>query len=99
MKKGDSSWGALYLLIVLVIAAVLITTVIKPMFSQSQEAVTSKKLPSSMGLIGLAAVFSKRQENTVLEKRAEDTSTPPKKNLVQTCFTAFSSVPNASAQG
>ncbi|MCK4884361.1 MAG: hypothetical protein KAS30_05795 [Candidatus Diapherotrites archaeon] len=85
MKRGDSSWSALYLLIVLVIAAVLITTVIKPMFSQSQEAVTSKKLPSSMGLIGLAGVvFSKTKTKNLKVELKESCNTPLEtKSMIQ----------------
>ena len=92
MKKGDSSWSALYLLIVLVIAAVLITTVIKPMFNQSQEAVTSKKLPSSMGLIGLAGVVFSKNKNLKVELK-ESCNTPLEtKSMIQNQFTISSSM-------
>jgi len=36
-EKAQSEWNSVYMLIVLIIAALLLITVIKPMFQQSQK--------------------------------------------------------------
>ncbi len=36
-EKAQSEWNSVYMLIVLIIAALLLITVIKPMFQQSQQ--------------------------------------------------------------
>jgi len=36
-EKAQSEWNSVYMLIVLIIAALLLITVIKPMFEQSQQ--------------------------------------------------------------
>ena len=42
-EKAQSEWNAIYMLIVLIIAALILIAVIKPMFKQSQKIVP--KLP------------------------------------------------------
>lgn len=37
MEKGEMSWTPIYLVIVLVIAAILIYTIIKPMFQDAAQ--------------------------------------------------------------
>lgn len=39
-EKAQSEWSSLYMLIVFIIAALLIITLIKPMFKQSQSVVS-----------------------------------------------------------
>ena len=46
-EKAQSDFGAVYLIIVFIIAALLLITVVKPMFKQSQQMVASK-VPSSI---------------------------------------------------
>ena len=41
-QKAQSDFGAVYLIIVFIIAALLLITVVKPMFKQSQQVVASK---------------------------------------------------------
>lgn len=41
-EKAQGEWSGLYLLIVFAIAALLVLTVVKPMFKQSQQVVASK---------------------------------------------------------
>jgi len=36
-ERAQSEWNSVYMLIVLIIAALLLITVIKPMFEQSQQ--------------------------------------------------------------
>lgn len=36
-EKAQSEWNSIYMLIVLIIAALLLITVIKPMFQKSQQ--------------------------------------------------------------
>ncbi len=38
-ERAQSEWSSIYMLIVLIIAALLLITVIKPMFRQSQQIV------------------------------------------------------------
>jgi len=38
-QRAQSEWSSVYMLIVLIIAALVLITVIKPMFRQSQEIV------------------------------------------------------------
>ena len=40
-QRAQSEWSTLYMLIVLIIAALLLIAVVKPMFQQSQKVVTS----------------------------------------------------------
>lgn len=42
-EKAQSEWSALYLLLVLVIAALVLTAIIKPMFQQAEKTVTKTK--------------------------------------------------------
>ena len=42
-EKAQGEWGAVYMLIVLVIAALLLIAVIKPMFKQSQKIVSQTR--------------------------------------------------------
>jgi len=39
-EKAQGEWSSVYFLLVLVIAALLLITLVKPMFQQSQEIVT-----------------------------------------------------------
>ena len=43
-ERAQSEWSSVYMLIVLIIAALLLITVIKPMFRQSQQ-VVKKTVP------------------------------------------------------
>lgn len=36
-EKAQSEWSSIYMLLILIIAALVLITVIKPMFKQSQE--------------------------------------------------------------
>ncbi len=38
-KRAQSEWNSLYMLIVLIIVALILVTIIKPMFRQSQQIV------------------------------------------------------------
>ena len=38
-EKAQSEWSSVYMLVILIIAALLLITVIKPMFRQSQQIV------------------------------------------------------------
>jgi len=40
-QRAQSEWSSLYMLIVLIIVALLLIAVVKPMFQQSQKIVTS----------------------------------------------------------
>jgi competence protein ComGC len=42
-KRCQSEWGSLYMLIVLIIAALLLIAVVKPMFKQSQQVIKETK--------------------------------------------------------
>ena len=42
-KRCQSEWNSLYMLIVLIIAALLLITVVKPMFKNSQQQIKSIK--------------------------------------------------------
>ncbi|MBU0635621.1 hypothetical protein KKE06_01195 [Candidatus Micrarchaeota archaeon] len=42
-KRSQGEWNAMYMLIVLIIAALLLITVIKPMFKQSQRQIRDVK--------------------------------------------------------
>ncbi|MBS3061440.1 MAG: hypothetical protein J4215_02550 [Candidatus Diapherotrites archaeon] len=42
-KRCQSEWGSLYMLIVLIIAALLLIAVVKPMFKQSQQLIKDTK--------------------------------------------------------
>ena len=46
-EKGDVSWSAIYLLIVLVIAAIILFTVVKPSFRQAQRTVKETTIPKA----------------------------------------------------
>ncbi|MEK6972416.1 MAG: hypothetical protein AABW72_00010 [archaeon] len=39
-RKAQSEWSSIYLLIILVIAALILISIVKPMFQSSQEIVT-----------------------------------------------------------
>ncbi len=39
-EKAQSEWNSIYMLIILIIAALLLITVIKPMFQHSREVAT-----------------------------------------------------------
>lgn len=43
-ERAQSEWSSVYMLIVLIIAALLLITVIKPMFRQSQQ-IVKKTVP------------------------------------------------------
>ncbi len=45
-KRCQSEWGSLYMLIVLIIAALLLISVVKPMFKQSQQVIKETKAAS-----------------------------------------------------
>jgi len=45
-KRAQGEWSSVYMLVVLVIAALVLIAVIKPMFRQSQQ-VVKKAVPSS----------------------------------------------------
>ncbi len=47
-ERAQSEWSSVYMLIVMIIAALVLITVIKPMFRQSQQVVrkTAPKLSS-----------------------------------------------------
>ena len=45
-EKAQSEWNSVYMLIVLIIAALLLIMVVKPMFQQSQKTI-SKLAPSA----------------------------------------------------
>ena len=45
-QRAQSEWSSVYMLIVLIIAALLLITVIKPMFKQSQE-IIKKTTPTA----------------------------------------------------
>ncbi|MFH0955358.1 MAG: hypothetical protein V1777_04615 [Candidatus Micrarchaeota archaeon] len=42
-KRCQSEWNSLYMLIVLIIAALLLITVVKPMFKSSQQQIKTVK--------------------------------------------------------
>ena len=42
-QKAQSEWSSLYMLVILIIAALVLVAVIKPMFQQSQKIVTQAK--------------------------------------------------------
>jgi competence protein ComGC len=42
-ERAQSEWNSLYMLIVLIIVALLLITVVKPMFKQSQQIVKQAK--------------------------------------------------------
>jgi len=42
-KRSQSEWGSLYMLIILIIAALLLIAVVKPMFKQSQQVIKQTK--------------------------------------------------------
>jgi len=42
-EKAQSEWSAVYILLILAIVAVLLVTIIKPMFHQSQKIVAKTK--------------------------------------------------------
>ncbi len=46
-KRAQSEWNSLYMLIVLIIVALILITIIKPMFKQSQQVVTPIKQATS----------------------------------------------------
>jgi len=48
-RRGQSEWSSLYMLIVLIIAALVLVSVVKPMFKQSQKIVTQKVAESKQG--------------------------------------------------
>jgi len=54
MKRGD--WSGLYMVIVVIIAAVLVITMVKPMFQQAAEA-SRQNMGYGTGLIR-SALFS-----------------------------------------
>lgn len=43
-ERAQSEWSSVYMLIVMIIAALLLITVIKPMFRQSQQ-IVKKTIP------------------------------------------------------
>jgi len=45
-EKAQGDWSSVYMLIVLIIAALLLVTVVKPMFKQSQE-IVKKTTPTT----------------------------------------------------
>ena len=45
-ERAQVQWSAIYLLVVVVAAAILLFTVIKPSFRKAQERVTSTKAPT-----------------------------------------------------
>jgi competence protein ComGC len=46
-KRAQSEWNSLYMLIVLIIVALILITIIKPMFKQSQQVVKPIKQATS----------------------------------------------------
>lgn len=46
-KRAQSEWNSLYMLIVLIIVALVLITIIKPMFRQSQQLVKPIKSATS----------------------------------------------------
>lgn len=47
-ERAQSEWSSVYMLVILIIAALLLVSVIKPMFRQSQKIVQrTKPAPSS----------------------------------------------------
>jgi competence protein ComGC len=42
-ERAQSEWSAVYIILILAIVAVLLITIIKPMFQQSQKIVTKTK--------------------------------------------------------
>ena len=45
-ERAQSEWSSVYMLVILIIAALLLITVIKPMFRQSQQ-IVKKVAPSA----------------------------------------------------
>ncbi len=45
-QRAQSEWSSIYMLIILIIAALLLITVVKPMFKQSQE-IVKKTVPTA----------------------------------------------------
>ncbi|MCD6434741.1 MAG: hypothetical protein J7L14_03950 [Candidatus Diapherotrites archaeon] len=43
-ERAQSSWNAVYLLLVIAIAAILLIALIKPMFRQSQQIIKQTKI-------------------------------------------------------
>jgi len=46
-RRAQSEWNSLYMLIVLIIVALILITIIKPMFKQSQQVVKPIKQATS----------------------------------------------------
>jgi competence protein ComGC len=42
-EKAQAEWSSLYMLVILVIAALILVAIVKPMFQQSQKIVTNAK--------------------------------------------------------
>ncbi|HLD80873.1 MAG TPA: hypothetical protein VJA40_02635 [archaeon] len=47
-ERGSAEWSAIYLLIVVVIAAILLFTVVKPSFRSAQEKVRNTPIPKAV---------------------------------------------------
>ncbi|MBI4052698.1 MAG: hypothetical protein HY394_01540 [Candidatus Diapherotrites archaeon] len=48
-ERAQGEWSSLYMLIVLIIAALVLVSVVKPMFRQSQKIVTQKVADAKQG--------------------------------------------------
>jgi len=48
-ERAQGEWSSLYMLIVLIIAALVLVSVVKPMFKQSQKIVTQKVADAKQG--------------------------------------------------
>lgn len=51
-QKGDSEWGTVYMLVIAAIAAVLLLTIVKPMFNEKQTLqVTQPKVETQVSQV------------------------------------------------
>jgi membrane protein implicated in regulation of membrane protease activity len=55
MKKGAAEWTPIYMLVVMIIAAILVVTLVKPMFRRA--AATSSQNLNEAQTVGQAALF------------------------------------------